>query len=243
MPIIQIDSCTSTNSYIRKLFDEGKVQEGDLLVAHEQTAGRGQAGNAWESAPGKNLTFSFVLSPTFLHNNFFLASMTVSLAVHDMLNRHTEQLTIKWPNDIYCGDKKIAGILIENSFIGRSLQHAIVGIGININQMLFRSDAPNPISLKQASGQKTDYDLFHLAEVYQSCLNCRYDTLTNDPAAIVADYHDRLYRKSGYHCFSDQAGSFRACIRNVSEDGMLRLTDTKGHDRSYYFKEVSFVME
>ena len=151
MTIIRFDSLESTNKYCEALV---LSQVGDFTCywALEQTAGIGQRGNHWHSSSGKNLTFSLVLHPIFLPaDRQFKLTQALSLALVDFLSIFNFQFSIqiKWPNDIYVGDKKICGVLIENRIHGRRIKDCIIGIGLNINQTTFRSDAPNPVSIKQ----------------------------------------------------------------------------------------------
>ena len=153
MFVAKIDS---TNSALCNMLQEQKLPDGFTLYTYHQTQGRGQRGNQWESEPNKNLLLSTLIKPKELpieHN--FLLSEVVALAVKKTLDQHCCDISIKWPNDIYWKDKKIAGILIENTWMGRFVNTCIAGIGININQTNFLSDAPNPISLKQRKRTQT----------------------------------------------------------------------------------------
>lgn len=148
--IIRLEETTSTNNYLRGLVGKESLPEGSIVVTEYQTAGRGQVGNTWESEPGKNLMFSIILYPDFLPaNRQFLISQIAALSVKETLDAYVDGITVKWPNDIYWRDKKICGMLIENDLTGHSLYCSVIGIGININQREFLSDALNPVSLVQ----------------------------------------------------------------------------------------------
>lgn len=148
VPLIHINETNSTNNYLQSLCSEQKVEELTVIVADFQTSGRGQRGNSWESDPGKNLLFSTVIFPEFLEaRRQFLISQIISLAIKEELDTYTSDISIKWPNDIYWKEKKICGMLIENDLMGRNINQSIAGIGININQEIFHSSAPNPVSL------------------------------------------------------------------------------------------------
>src|SRR6056297_946886 len=148
--IISLLSVASTNEHARNLVQEGSPEEGTVIIAGEQKKGRGHGKNTWHSKRGKNLLFSIILYPRFiLANTQFLLSKTISLGIYDYLCRYVSDVAIKWPNDIYVDDRKIAGILIENDLTGSSLNRSIVGIGININQVKFPEDLPNPVSMTQ----------------------------------------------------------------------------------------------
>ena len=153
---IHLNETHSTNSYLRELIMREKEQpEGTVVITDYQTAGRGQKGNSWESERGKNLTFSILLHPNHIPpGKQFILSQLISIAIVGVLKKYDRHFTIKWPNDIYWKEKKIAGMLIEVDLTGSSLSNAIIGIGININQRHFKSDAPNPVSLTQITGKE-----------------------------------------------------------------------------------------
>lgn len=239
--IIKLDEVASTNTYLGELDNTAEQPEGCVVVTHTQSAGRGQRGNTWEAAPGRNLTFSYLLRPDGVPpQEQFILSQIASLAVVDVLSRYIDHVTIKWPNDIYYRDKKIAGILIEHNLSGMAISRTIVGIGLNINQEEFTSNAPNPVSLSQITGEQYDLDTI-LWEILQAtsqryALHCsKRDTLQSDYAAV-------LYRREGFYAYQDGNGTFQARIREVMPDGHLILTDTSGNDRRYAFKEVAFVI-
>ena len=160
------DSIGSTNTYLRELGGGDPAYDYEVAVADFQTAGRGQTGNRWESEEGKNLLCSILLPP---NKNLYFLNIAVGVALVRVIG---EDFTIKWPNDIYYRDKKIAGILIENAIIGNEIKYSIAGIGLNVNQTTFVSDAPNPVSLKQIRGQEFDIKrlMSHLFETVQSVL-------------------------------------------------------------------------
>ena len=152
-PLIQLEETDSTNRYLTQKCDTEKVDEYTTVCADYQTAGKGQRGNRWESERGKNLMFSLVLYPVFLEaRRQFLLSQIAALAVKEELEEWATDISIKWPNDIYWQEKKICGLLIENELASNGIARCIIGIGLNINQEIFRSDAPNPVSLKQITG-------------------------------------------------------------------------------------------
>ncbi|MCT4647854.1 MAG: biotin--[acetyl-CoA-carboxylase] ligase [Carboxylicivirga sp.] len=233
----------STNTELKSLLSKKELAENTLVLTAHQTAGRGQIGNSWESEANKNLTFSILLRPNFLapHLQFYISKI-VSLALVDTIKQMANvQATIKWPNDIYIKDEKVAGILIENSILGNQLDYCIVGIGLNVNQTLFHSDAPNPVSLKQITS--TDYDLERFLEVLLENLEQRYHELeVNRLELINKSYLDSLYRKNGFHLFEDENGQFEASIKQINEMGLMTLLYKSGQKKEYAFKEVSFVI-
>lgn len=241
MHIIKIDSTPSTNLYLKNLLEEGSLQEGTVIVANEQTAGRGQAGARWESEPGKNLTFSLLLYPRFLCiDRYFLLSKAVSLGITDYLEKFVDSLSVKWPNDIYYQDKKLAGILIENQLTGSVIEQSVAGIGINVNQERFSADIPNPVSIKNILGAEIDADIL-LVEIVESILT-RYEALKEEKyEAINDDYFSRLYRRNDYYPYKDKDGQFNASIQSVDDAGFLYLLTDAGELRKYAFKEVAIV--
>ena len=172
--LIRLREVNSTNAYIQSLSRDERLPEGSVVWADFQTAGRGQIGNVWESENGKNLTFSIVFYPSFLlAKHQFLISQIASLSVKETLDEFISGITVKWPNDVYWNDKKICGMLIENDLAGQYIYSSVIGIGININQAVFRGDAPNPVSLYQILGREVDIvDFLHrfLGHIYDNYL-------------------------------------------------------------------------
>lgn len=240
--IIYHEELPSTNTHATGLLASEKLSEGTTVRAGFQSAGRGQPGNAWESERGKNLLFSIILYPDMIRpDEQFIVSMTISLGLHDFVSRNAGGSSIKWPNDIYVKDDKIAGILIESSTIGNQVHYMIAGIGININQEKFTGPAKNPVSLKQLTG--TEYDLDRCLYDLTHDLDSRYSQLKQGREnEIMREYHSRLFRKDQWAAFSDKNGPFEAIIKNVDTDGMLTLERKSGTVSRYYFKEVEFIL-
>ena len=166
-----LDTIDSTSTELRRRMSVEELPHGYCISADFQTSGHGQATNRWESEDGKNLLFSLLLRPTVIPAaEQFVITELVTLAIINALQDYIrQQITIKWPNDIYVGDKKLCGILIENALCGPTIDTCIVGIGININQELFVSDAPNPVSLKQLNGRDNDREEI-FGEIYQNII-------------------------------------------------------------------------
>ena len=244
----------STNTYLLDLLAQGTtLPDTTVIYTLRQTAGRGQMGNSWESEMDKNILFSMLLCPTFLPiREQFLLSQICSLGIVEALDelirtQHLQdevKLSIKWPNDIYAGDGKLCGILIENRLMGGTLQHSVLGVGINVNQEKWIGNAPNPVSLKML-GIQTDpltvLDLVtkHIVELYHSLRDNMEMAVT-----IRERYMQRLYRKDGYYAYYDPAKDehFDAEIAGVDAQGPLMLRLPSGEVRSYWFKEVKFVL-
>ncbi|MDL2322784.1 biotin--[acetyl-CoA-carboxylase] ligase [Bacteroidales bacterium OttesenSCG-928-A17] len=240
--IIKIESCPSTNIYLKELAEKESPEEGTVVISSEQTSGRGQAGNSWESEAEKNITCSILLQPGFLPlNQFFLLSEVISLGIKDTLNKYTDAVSIKWPNDIYYQDKKICGILIENELMEQRFSRSIVGIGLNINQTEFISDAPNPTSLKQITGKEFDLEDL-LIEMLNNCFFWYEKLRRNQTSEIEEAYFKALYRNDGVYFFKDSAGVFEAKIAKVGANGILHLLTKDNEIREYAFKEVKFAI-
>lgn len=247
VPLIILEETDSTNNYLTRLCNDqpSPVDELTTVIAERQTAGKGQRGNSWESEEGMNITFSFVLHPTFLEaRQQFLLSQIVSLSIKEELDEHADGISIKWPNDIYRNEKKICGILIENDLSGHHIGRSISGIGVNINQEVFRSNAPNPVSLKQITGRHHDRYLI-LANIMQR-VKAYYTLLKTDASAhaphlIAERYAQSLFRRHGYHRYADANGEFLARLLRVEPDGRFILEDREGKERGYLFKEVQYI--
>lgn len=247
--IIRLDETRSTSDTLRQMANRGEAADDfTSVVADFQTAGRGQVGNHWESEAGKNLLVSTLARPRGLDvARHFTLSMAVSLAVADTVTdalppETREDVKIKWPNDIYVGDGKIAGILVENRLSGRTIVESVIGVGVNVNQEQFLSDAPNPVSIKGMTGRDTDRNA--LLDRYLASLRLRLAMLDDgDEATILRHYASRLYRADfGFHPFADASGAFAARIVSVAPDGRLTLEHRDGRRRDYLFKEVEHVV-
>lgn len=232
----------STNDFCRELLRKEVVREGTVIRTINQRKGRGLAGNAWESARGKNLTFSIILHPWFLEPpGQFSLSMAVSLGISDFIENHAGEVSVKWPNDILAGEKKIAGILIENSIMDNRLEYSVVGIGININQTSFPKHIPNPVSLRQLTGSAHSTD---------ACMDilCReidkwYSRLKKGGVvAVRAAYTGKLFRLNTESFFRDTRGEFAGIVRGVDNFGRLTLELANGEIKNYNLKEVEFVV-
>ena len=228
--VVHIGETESTNLWLK-----GYESRDVVVWAEYQTAGRGQGSNRWESERGKNLTFSLLIHPEHVPAaRQFHISMAISLALCEALDQLVGDVSIKWPNDIYWRNGKIAGILIEHTLHGAQIKESIVGVGLNVNQREFRSDAPNPVSLWQISEQETDRE-----QLLQNILQAFDRLLSQD---VKERYLSRLYRRKGFHPYADTQGVFMAELVTVEDDGRLVLRDDNGQERRYAFKEVQFII-
>ena len=229
--IIHIEETDSTNRWL-KAHGEGTM----VVVADYQTAGKGCGTNSWESERGKNLTFSMLIHPTDIPaSQQFRITEVVSVALCEVLEQYIGDVSIKWPNDIYMGDKKICGVLIENRLQGNVIVDSIIGIGLNVNQTEFVSDAPNPVSLRQLLGREIDREA--LLHDFLETL----ETVSSSETTYSA-YRNKLFRMGKQAVFSDETGRFEGTIQDVETDGRLLIKDLSGQARRYAFKEVQFVI-
>lgn len=239
--IIRLEEVRSTNDYALHLLSENPPEEGLIILATQQTSGKGQAGNAWESEAGKNLTLSIILKPSFLKpsKQFYLSEIT-ALSLRDLVNEYVKNVRIKWPNDIYVNNDKIAGILIENSFVGNQLEYSVIGTGLNVNQKSFPENLPNPTSLYRKTGSELE-----LSEVLQKLIQYMdhyYNLLLNQRyTEIRKSYLSRLYRFNETHSFKTAHGIIKGRITGVSENGQLEIASISGEYLYFGFKEIEFL--
>ena len=232
--------CPSTNTEAQQLLIKNEATEGCTVVADHQTAGRGQRGNTWEAEAGKNITLSVILKPKFLaiKQQFYL-NMAVSLAVLDLLRElGIEKAQVKWPNDLYFEDRKLGGILIENSINTHSLQHSIVGIGLNVNQQEFGLGTAT--SVAKALGYTLE--LRQTTNRLLELLEKRYLELRNGKTAkLKYEYLQALYRYQELHPYKVDNELVEGVIMGVNEEGQLAM-EVNGQLRFFGFKEIAFVI-
>jgi BirA family biotin operon repressor/biotin-[acetyl-CoA-carboxylase] ligase len=237
---IELGSVDSTNNYAMAQATSGAAGHGTLYFARDQWAGKGQRGRTWTSQPGENIILSAVLEPVALPASLaFSLSAAVALACHDLFSRYAGHAAtrIKWPNDLYWGDRKAGGILIENNFRGDRWAFAIAGIGININQTTFPESARNPVSLRLITGRS--FDVIQLARELGQCLDHRYQELEAGQAALITQYNERLYRLGQEARLRKDNVVFDTTISGVSPQGRLLTRDAV--DREFTFGEVEWV--
>ncbi|MFI5153122.1 MAG: biotin--[acetyl-CoA-carboxylase] ligase [Chitinophagales bacterium] len=225
-PFIELPSVDSTNNYALAKVHAGMAEHGTVFFADEQTSGRGQRGKSWTSTPGENIIMSIVLEPVWLKVKYqFLLSMAVASACHSFLRQYVpNDLSIKWPNDIYWKEKKLGGILIENTVKGNHLVFSIAGIGLNINQKLFESWIPNPMSLTQMTG--TRFEVKTLAKQLCKCLEEKYTLLINgETNLLIKEYNKHLFMKNQEAHFRKGNMKFSAVLTEVRPDGILITRD------------------
>ena len=246
------DTIDSTNT--RLLADKEGLPDRTVYAALFQTAGRGQKGNRWESRPGENLTFSILLKPADIPaREQFILSQVVALGLLDFLQSEGVAATIKWPNDIYVGDRKICGTLIEPTLSGGRLSSAVAGIGLNLNQRTFDPAIPNPTSLSLVTGRS--YDVKEMLPKVLEPISARCDKLYSPYArnGYDAEYMEHLYRRGEWHAFEELPASevptehrsgcrVEARILGIDPEARLLLEHRDGTIHTYGFKEIKYII-
>ncbi|MGB7528524.1 biotin--[acetyl-CoA-carboxylase] ligase [Sphingobacterium cellulitidis] len=245
--LIVLDEIGSTNDYLKSQLSNFKpLPEWSAIMAKNQTHGRGQRENVWCSEPNSNITFSFVLYPTHLPlSNHFSLNMLISLGIIDWLESIQVKATIKWPNDILIGNKKIAGILIENKSAGQNIKQSVIGIGINVNQKQFFEDIVNTASSILNETGKYIHDLPEaclnlLTHLHRRFQDHKSKKLTD--SILLKEYNDNLFRKNIISSYSTGKRSFEAYLLRVDKTGELVLLENNT-EKKYYFKEVVFNLQ
>ena len=240
--LITLKEVASTNTFLKDALSKSTpLLEGTVILAEKQLAGRGQADNSWISEPGKNLTFSILLNPAFLQvDKQFELNKAISLALNDVMAIYAgKDALIKWPNDSYIGNKKIGGMLIENIVHGNKIRHAIIGIGLNINQTNFPPSLKNVTSFKQFL--QKDYDLHSLLSEICATVEARYLQLkSGHNVQITAEYLEKLYLRDEWALFKFDGEIQSGKIIGITEAGRLQL-ETGNEIRQFDSKEIEFV--
>lgn len=237
---MQLPTVGSTNEHAKELLAKTKPVEGTAILAYEQTAGRGQFGNKWRTTAEKDLIMSVVLYPSFLPvSGQFIMSRAISLGIREAIQFYLkEPVMIKWPNDIYCCNKKIAGILIENSIQGNNIADTIVGLGLNVNSTAF-DGLPQASSISILSGETVDLDqVFHRLMTTMEKWYLILKSTQRD--RIRQQYLQHLYQRDEWHQYHDANGEFTGRIIGVNEGGQLAI-ETEDGLRYFSNKEVSYL--
>lgn len=232
----------STNLYVNQLLLKQPVREPFWVRADDQFEGRGQGEHTWSSMPGLNLTGTLAIFPEqFEAAHQFAISQVFALAAAGFLELYVDHVRIKWPNDLYAGNEKLGGILIETGILGKYIDHAILGIGININQQVFPAELPNPVSLSMLTGCK--YDLIQLENLFLESFINHYQLIESGRFEEINNrYLSKLYRFNEYAHFKCGEEVFKARITAVSEYGHLILQSDDGSTQSYAYQEVEYVI-
>lgn len=241
--LIKLQSVDSTNNFLRNLLSKSEpLPEGTVIMADDQYAGRGQQSSTWHAEPGKNLTFSILLRPTFLAvGHQFLLNMAISIAINEALSKLIPTgMSIKWPNDIYFNDQKLGGILIENSLSGNAIKSAVIGIGINVNQVIFAPELKaRATSVAQILQENVNLEQL-LAEICSQIEQMYFRLRAGDHNFLRKSYVDKLYLHNKSSLYRSNGESFEGTIAGVEDNGML-LVGCTGTLRKFNFKEIEFI--
>ncbi|NQY09810.1 MAG: biotin--[acetyl-CoA-carboxylase] ligase [Flavobacteriales bacterium] len=238
--IVYLETVDSTNSYLLGLVDGDELEEGYIVIAHKQLKGKGQRMNSWKSESGKNLTLSLYLKPNLKIENHFDLNKIISIAVVELLKQFiSDEISIKWPNDIYIEDKKVGGILIESRIVGKSVTSSVIGIGLNVNQLKFDASLPNPTSIKLISGVTNNMD--ECLSKLCACLERKYKMLhTVSSSEIDKRYKALLYRLNEFHEYDVLGKVEFAKIVGVDDLGRLVLLTKFDQLIECNMKEVAY---
>ena len=242
MKIIKLDAIDSTNSYLKKLLNKESLDDLTVVVSKHQTKGRGRNGNVWSNKPSLNLAFSiYKRFSDFEIKKKFMLNVISSISVYETLKKYNlSDLTIKWPNDIMTGDKKISGILIENNFRGNSIKHSVIGIGININQSEFKN-LPNATSIFIETGKLSSVET--IIQELQKTFEKNFDELRTNEHEILNTYNNLLYRKNEISNFSsDNIGNFQGKIIRVDKNGEITICELNQQLSKYSESEIKLII-
>lgn len=221
---VRLEIAGSTNTYARQLIESARPDNGTVITSAFQYSGRGQGNHKWESESGKNLLCSYIFYPEIPVNQIFLLNKMIACAVHQCLEKligNNKGLKIKWPNDILIQNRKIAGLLIETGIKGEELSYCIAGIGINVNQEIFRTFHPEAVSIKMLTGKHTDLDL--VLGTLNKSLSYYNEVLINHSEEIYEYFHRHLYLLDQLSDFMVEGNRISATIIRADNDGYLNL--------------------
>jgi BirA family biotin operon repressor/biotin-[acetyl-CoA-carboxylase] ligase len=235
---IIVEEAVSTNALAKELLQKKELTAPFFAQANFQSGGRGQHLKTWESKPNENLLFSLVLKP---HNisieNQFAISKAVAVGILEVLQQNISNVSIKWPNDIYIGNKKVAGILIENIISGTNIEHCIIGIGLNVNQTEFSKDLPNPISLKQILSKD-----INISNIRDEIIDRIFSRITNSNYSNDV-YLKNLYRKGELGQFKEKNGEvFLGVILGINTIGQLTLRVENNQHKEFHNSEIEYIL-
>jgi BirA family transcriptional regulator, biotin operon repressor / biotin---[acetyl-CoA-carboxylase] ligase len=237
--ILSLKQCESTNSELKKLKASSQLDDKTALMTEFQFSGRGQGKNNWHSKESENLLFSLYKVLNIPADQFFQLNVITSLSICDALKELEINATIKWANDIYFKEKKLAGILIENSLISGNVADSIIGIGLNVNQADFPEWIPNPVSLKNITG--AEYNCVGLAESILTRFDYYFEQLQMGEAELLLDqYHELLYQRGKWARYVYQGELVNGHIQGVMPDGRLIIELENGKTHRLLFGEISF---
>ena len=242
MKIFRLENLTSTNDYLKTLVKTSSLEDFTVVLTNHQSNGKGQRGSKWISEAGKNLTFSvYKVHHQLPVQDHFMMNIVVSLAVFKVLSDlKTPNLKVKWPNDIMSGNKKIGGILIENSVQSSLLKHSIIGIGLNVNQTDFK-ELPNASSLNKLTGLTFDLDKL-LQSILREIKNYYNYIETQQPDELKHQYLKHLYRVNEVSTFQSKEGTyFSGMIKNINDYGLLVVELEDDKVKTFDIKEIKLM--
>lgn len=238
---IDLPIIASTNAYAQQLINNSQPADGTIISTFNQSEGKGYQNNVWLSEPDKNLSFSIILYPKAIlaHQQFFL-NIAVSVAIAEVLaNSLDKDVLLKWPNDIYYLNKKLGGVLIENSIVGKSISSSVIGIGINVNQIEFQNNLPNPTSLKRINDKA--YNLYQLLNDIVKAIESKYLMLQSGKLSeLSTQYKSLIYAFNVAHKFKSNQEVFSGKIKGVDDFGRLQI-ESNGVVKQYHYKEIEYV--
>lgn len=242
--IINIPEIESTNIYAKQLIDSGDASEGDVVSTQYQKQGRGQGDNFWESEPGSNLLVSIIFQPKMIQaSQQFVLTQLVSIAIVDLIKEYVinEEIKVKWPNDIWINGKKVAGILFQNFVKGSEIEFSIAGIGINVNQKRYYSEAPNPISIIHFTDKSISLNVLLNKLLDNIGTNYWNYKLNQNCQRLKSEYIHNLFRYNEWATYSDGKNFFQGKIIEVDGFGRLTVKLKNGNDKKFGFKEIEFI--
>lgn len=238
--IIRLDTVNSTNNYTANLVKEGKIVHGTVILADEQTAGRGQRGAIWLSNAGENMLFSIFLAPDNLSvSNQVALTHFASVCLVEILRKIGISAAVKWPNDIYVNEKKIAGILIENTISGDKIANSIIGIGLNVNQMDFDNLSATSIQSEKSESHSIESLLFML--LFEMNLWWKF-IINGDSEILRSKYIEKMYLLNQLATFEDEESVFVGKIIGISKEGLLKIEKDE-IVKLYDLKEIKFISQ
>jgi BirA family biotin operon repressor/biotin-[acetyl-CoA-carboxylase] ligase len=241
-PVIYLDSVNSTNIFAQELIRNHHVIDGTIISAYHQFEGRGQRGNKWTSNSGDSLTISVIkFPPDFNTADFFLLNICFAMSVYDFIHSYgLQDVFVKWPNDIIVSEKKIAGILLENSIKGSRIMSVVAGIGLNLNQTAFSGDfGLKPVSLYQITGKR--YLMRETLDQLLTFVDTRYLQLFENPSQLRADYISKLFRINVPSVFHSDEKKWNGIIRGISKGGMLLIENENQQINEWNISTIKMV--
>jgi BirA family transcriptional regulator, biotin operon repressor / biotin---[acetyl-CoA-carboxylase] ligase len=229
----------SSNNYAMGQINDGKAEHGFAYMALQQTGGKGQREKAWHTGNNKNLALSIVLIPNHLKiQDQFLLNAFVATTLSSFLTQKNIPNTIKWPNDIYCADRKAAGILIENILQGKTWKYAVVGIGLNVNEEDYNIDITNAISLKQITNE--EHDVYSIAKDLLDYMQFKWEVFILNSNSAIEDLNNNLYKRNEQVKFKQGTKTFSSVIKKVTTNGKLICGDNEEFE--FNFGAVQWVI-